>query len=90
MTPASRGGEVQLEIDGVVTHASSGQTIAALLISRGTVSWRVTPAGEPRGAFCGIGVCHDCVVTVNGDAGVKACLTPVRDGMQILTQRRTS
>jgi predicted molibdopterin-dependent oxidoreductase YjgC len=77
---------VELEIDGATTRASEGQTIAALLISLGIRAWRRTPEGEPRRAFCGIGMCDDCVVTVDGVAGVKACLTPVRYGMQILTR----
>lgn len=82
--------EVELDIDGISTRAPAGQTIAAFLLSRGFYSWRLTAKGEPRGAFCGIGICHDCLVTVDGVAGVKACQVPVRDGMRIVTQRRPS
>ncbi len=53
----------------------AGQTIAAALIASGNLSWRLTRgAGAPRGVFCGIGVCFDCLVTVNGTRSVRACL----------------
>ena len=81
-TPA----EVDVQIDGAATRALEGQTVAALLTSSGTPGWRRTSGEELRGAFCGIGMCNDCVVTVDGVARVKACLMPVRDGMRILTQ----
>ena len=86
----SPGSEIRIEIDGATTIAAEGQTIAALLISLGIPAWRLTRGGEARGVFCGIGVCHDCVVAVDGMTSAKACLTPVREGMRVFTQRRAS
>ncbi|HET9140188.1 (2Fe-2S)-binding protein [Actinophytocola sp.] len=58
-----------------------GQSIAAALIAAGIRSWRRTRrAGAPRGLFCGIGACYDCLVTVNGEPAQRACLLPARDG----------
>jgi predicted molibdopterin-dependent oxidoreductase YjgC len=81
---------VELEIDGVTTRAAEGQTIAARLIALDVHAWGRTPEVESREALCGIGACGDCVVTVDGVARVRACLMPVREGMQILTRRRAS
>jgi predicted molibdopterin-dependent oxidoreductase YjgC len=58
-----------------------GQTVAAALIAAGIRSWRTTPRGTiPRGLFCGIGACYDCLVSVNGEPPERACLLPARDG----------
>ena len=58
-----------------------GQSIAAALWQSGVRSWRRTRHGDrPRGLFCGIGVCFDCLVVVNGAGGQRACLVEARDG----------
>ena len=57
-----------------------GQSIAAALIAAGIRSWRRTRDGAPRGLFCGIGACYDCLVVVNGTPAQRACLLPARDG----------
>lgn len=73
--------------DGREIEALPGQTVAAALWSAGVTAWRTTRgAGRPRGVFCGIGVCFDCLVTVNGRANQRACLLPVRPGDTIRTQ----
>jgi hypothetical protein len=58
-----------------------GQSVAAALIAAGIRSWRTTRhTGAPRGLFCGIGACYDCLITVNGEPAQRACLLPARDG----------
>jgi 2Fe-2S iron-sulfur cluster protein len=58
-----------------------GQTIAAALIAAGIRSWRTTRHdAAPRGLFCGIGACYDCLVTVNNAAPQRACLVVANDG----------
>jgi predicted molibdopterin-dependent oxidoreductase YjgC len=57
-----------------------GQSVAAALIAAGIRSWRTTRDGAPRGLFCGIGACYDCLVSVNGEPAQRACLLPARDG----------
>ncbi|MGW7074074.1 (2Fe-2S)-binding protein [Streptomyces sp. NPDC054871] len=73
--------------DGREIPALPGQTVAAALWSAGITAWRTTRrGGEPRGVFCGIGVCFDCLVEVNGRANQRACLTPTAPGDEIRTQ----
>lgn len=79
-----------VEFDGRAVPALPGRTVAAALWSAGIVSWRTTRgSGEPRGVFCGIGVCFDCLVTVNGRPNQRACLVPVAPGDVIRTQEGT-
>jgi predicted molibdopterin-dependent oxidoreductase YjgC len=58
-----------------------GQSVAAALIAAGIRSWRTTRRdAAPRGLFCGIGACYDCLITINGTSAQRACLVPARDG----------
>ncbi|WP_329125646.1 (2Fe-2S)-binding protein [Streptomyces sp. NBC_01465] len=76
--------------DGREIQVLPGQTVAAALWSAGVTSWRTTRrTGEPRGVFCGIGVCFDCLVTVNGRPNQRACLVPAEPGDAITTQEGT-
>ncbi|MFJ9824642.1 (2Fe-2S)-binding protein [Streptomyces sp. NPDC101160] len=79
-----------LSFDDRELPVAEGQSIAAVLWSAGIVSWRTTrTTGAPRGAFCGIGQCYDCLVTVNGRANQRACLVPARPGDSVTTQEGT-
>jgi predicted molibdopterin-dependent oxidoreductase YjgC len=70
-----------ITVDGDEVSVRPGQTIAAALIASGRVAWRRTRFDDrPRGLFCGIGVCFDCVVTVNGCGSVRACLAVAQPG----------
>ncbi|MDF3302104.1 (2Fe-2S)-binding protein [Streptomyces tropicalis] len=76
--------------DGREIEVLPGRTVAAALLAAGVTSWRTTRrAGRPRGVFCGIGVCFDCLVTVNGRPGQRACLRPARPGDVIRTEEGT-
>jgi len=76
--------------DGKDIAAESGQSVGAALIAAGYRSWRTTRhAGAPRGIFCGIGICFDCLVVVNGRPNQRACLTEVCDGDQVEPQEGT-
>jgi predicted molibdopterin-dependent oxidoreductase YjgC len=73
--------------DGRALPVRPGQTVAAVLLAAGVRSWRTTRfAGRPRGLFCGIGACFDCLVTVNGTPSVRACLAEAQPGDVIGTQ----
>ncbi|MFE0800162.1 (2Fe-2S)-binding protein [Streptomyces sp. NPDC058812] len=77
-------------VDGRTIEALPGRTVAAVLWAAGITSWRTTRgAGRPRGVFCGIGVCFDCLVTVNDRPNQRACLVPVHPGDVIRTQEGT-
>jgi predicted molibdopterin-dependent oxidoreductase YjgC len=73
---------VTMTFAGQTLPARDGQSVAAALTAAGVRSWRTTRRGErPRGLFCGIGACFDCLLTIDGRPAQRACLVPVRDGM---------
>ncbi len=75
-----------LIFDGRGVSAVAGQSVGAALTDAGIRSWRSTrKQHRPRGLFCGIGVCYDCLITVDGLPNQRACLTPVRPGMKLDT-----
>lgn len=80
---ASGGDTVTLTFAGRPVTARGGETIAAALVANGLLTQGRARTGELRGVFCGMGVCHDCLVTVDGRAGLRACMTKVADGMRI-------
>ena len=82
------GGEtVEVRIDGKAVSARAGDTVAAALIAAGLDHCRTTPvSGAPRAPYCMMGVCFDCLVTIDGVGNRQGCLVPVRAGMQIETQ----
>ncbi|MCX4820418.1 (2Fe-2S)-binding protein [Streptomyces sp. NBC_01142] len=94
-TPASLvraepGRPYEITFDGRPIDALPGQSVAAALWSAGILAWRTTrEGGEPRGAFCGIGACYDCLATINGRPNQRACLVPARPGDAITTQEGT-
>lgn len=82
--PVSTPGAVNVSFDGRPLVAVRGQNIGAALVSNGITAWRSTRKNaRPRGLFCGIGVCFDCLVTVDGEANQRACLVEVQEGMEI-------
>ena len=66
--------------------AVPGQSLAAALAAAGELVLGTGKDGSPRGAFCGMGVCHDCLVVVDGRAGQRACMTAARDGAEVSRQ----
>ena len=79
---------LRLTFDGRPITARPGQSVAAALLAAGIRAWRTTRRrGRPRGLFCGIGVCHDCLMVVDGRPNVRACMTPVSEGMRAEIQR---
>ena len=81
-----RGQTVEIVVDGNPVVAYEGETIAAALIAAGRRALRITPMGEARGLYCGMGVCFECVMTVDGRANVRTCQMPVRAGMRVQSQ----
>jgi predicted molibdopterin-dependent oxidoreductase YjgC len=73
-----------LVFDGRTVPATPGESVGAALTNAGIRSWRSTRKhGRPRGLFCGIGVCFDCLLTIDGLPNQRACLTPVAPGMKV-------
>jgi D-hydroxyproline dehydrogenase subunit gamma len=81
-----RGPRVAVVLDGSEVEAYEGETVATVLLARGEIATRTTPNGDARGIYCGMGVCFDCLVVVDGVPNTRACTTWVRDGMQVARQ----
>lgn len=78
--------EVFLKVNGREIKAYEGETVLAALIAAGYKELKKNPVShEPRGALCGMGVCFECTVTIDGVPNIRACMTEVREGMQIET-----
>jgi hypothetical protein len=78
---AHPGAGFEFEFDGRPVPARPGETIGAALLAAGVRRFRVTRfGGRPRGLFCGIGVCFDCLVSVDGEDSVRACLRAAAPG----------
>jgi aerobic-type carbon monoxide dehydrogenase small subunit (CoxS/CutS family) len=68
-------------MNGEQVVAYPGETIATALLAAGWHVFRHTAiSGEPRGMFCGMGLCFDCMVTVNGHPNIRACVTVAQPG----------
>ncbi|TNC06427.1 FAD-dependent oxidoreductase [Methylobacterium terricola] len=76
----------RLSFEGRAVAAAPGASIAAALTAAGILDLNAAKDGTARGPFCGMGVCHDCLVVVDGRAGIRACMTKVQDGMRVARQ----
>jgi predicted molibdopterin-dependent oxidoreductase YjgC len=77
---------VTVVVDGTAVAARAGDSVAAALLASGMRAFRATAvSGAPRGPFCMMGACFDCVVTIDGRPNVQACMTRVAGGMRIDT-----
>ena len=77
-----------ISVDGSTLEGAEGQTIAGVLLGSGRLGWRTTSVGgRPRGVFCGIGVCFDCIAEVNGERDVRLCQRRAEDGDVVHSQQ---
>lgn len=84
---ASAQQTVNVYFDGRQVTAQDGDTIAAALLSAGIDACRTTPvSGSPRGPYCMMGVCFECLIEVNDIPNVQGCQVLVKEGMQIRSQ----
>jgi predicted molibdopterin-dependent oxidoreductase YjgC len=81
-----RGPVVTIELEGRPVTAYLGETVATVLLAEGHHAMRTTVQGAPRGIFCGMGVCFDCLVVVDGQPNTRACMTFVEAGMRVSRQ----
>lgn len=82
-----KGSRVVFTYDGVEMEGYEGEPIAMALKAAGVEVHRFTAKRhEPRGIFCAIGRCTDCVMVVDGKPNVRTCMTPLVAGMDVRTQ----
>lgn len=83
MSAIEPGAAVTILVDGRAVSAHKGQTIAAALLSAGIRTLRHTRSlGRPRGLYCGMGVCFDCIASIDGVVE-RTCMRRVEEGMRI-------
>jgi D-hydroxyproline dehydrogenase subunit gamma len=85
--PDLPGETVTVSIDGEPHTARVGDSVAAALLAAGRLAWRTSPVdGTPRGPFCMVGACQECLVEIDGRSNCQACLVTVAAGMRIVTR----
>lgn len=83
-----RGHALRIFVDGAATPVREGDSVAAALLAAGHAACRSSAISDvPRGPYCLMGVCFDCLVMIDGVANRQACMVSVRDGMRVETQR---
>lgn len=80
---------VRIVADDRPVSVAAGTSVAAALLGLGISAFRRSVDGTPRGPLCGMGICHECRVTIDGVAHRRACLVPVTEGMHVSTQGTT-
>ncbi|WP_454828908.1 (2Fe-2S)-binding protein [Pseudoxanthomonas wuyuanensis] len=80
----SVAGSIHLHVDGQAVEVPAGSNVAAA-IARVAPHFRRSCTGQPRAPLCGMGVCFECRVAIDGVDLLRACVTPARDGMQVHT-----
>jgi aerobic-type carbon monoxide dehydrogenase small subunit (CoxS/CutS family) len=76
---------VDVIVDGRTVRCAPTATVAVALMNAGVIAGRRSVSGAPRGPVCGMGICYECRVTIDGVAHQRGCLVPVAPGMEIST-----
>ena len=76
---------VTLTVDGRPLSVPVGSMVSGAVAIAGVTSFRRSVTGEPRGPLCGMGICFECRVRIDGEAHSRSCQIPCRDGMDIRT-----
>lgn len=77
--------EVRLKVNNVAVLVPEGSMVAAAVLKSGVGMFRRSVTGEARGALCGMGICFECRVMIDGVAHVRSCQTVCENGMDIRT-----
>ena len=76
---------ITLTINKAVISVDEGTTVAAVISNSGVKAFRISVSGEPRGPVCGMGICFECRVTIDGVAHQRSCSVIAADGMEVVT-----
>jgi sarcosine oxidase subunit alpha len=76
---------IALTINGHRVNVTAGSTVAAAVALAGAVVFRRSVSGEPRAPLCGMGICFECRVTINGQAHARSCQIVCQNGMDVRT-----
>jgi predicted molibdopterin-dependent oxidoreductase YjgC len=76
---------VKLQVNGVEVAVPAGAMVSTAVAMAGIAGYRRSVSGEPRGPLCGMGICFECRVTIDGRAHCKSCQVVCREGMEVRT-----
>ena len=79
---------VSVFINGSAVEVPIGATVAVAILTGGVSTFRRSVSGEPRGAVCGMGICFECRVTIDGRSQILSCQTECRAEMKVITDDR--
>jgi predicted molibdopterin-dependent oxidoreductase YjgC len=77
--------DITLTLNGRAISVKEETTVAAALSLAGIVAFRHSVSGEPRGPLCGMGICYECRVTIDGEPHARSCQIACREGMSVTT-----
>ncbi len=80
-----RGPQVTIYVNGKTVEAYQGESVHAALLAAGIRTLRKSQHGQERGVLCGMGVCYECLATIDGVPNVRTCMTEVQADMEIET-----
>ena len=76
---------IRLTVNGTEVSVPAGTTVAAAILLAGETMFRRSVRGDPRGPLCGMGICFECRVTIDGEPHCRSCQTLCRPGMEVRT-----
>ena len=76
---------VTLLVDGVSVTMPAGSMVSAAILKTGKYAFHRSATGEPRGPLCGMGICFECRVTIDGEQHCRSCQTVCKNGMDVRT-----
>ena len=77
--------QIQIRVNGKAVRVERGTVVAAAVALAGETRFRKSVLGQPRGPLCGMGICMECRVTINGQPHCRSCQTLCEEGMEIHT-----
>jgi aerobic-type carbon monoxide dehydrogenase small subunit (CoxS/CutS family) len=76
---------LRLRVDGVTVDIPPGSMVSAAVAMAGASRFRTSVTGQPRAPLCGMGICFECRVTIDGRSHCKSCQIPCEAGMEVET-----
>ncbi len=77
--------QIQVLVNGQTVFVRPGSVVAAAVALAGRAGFRVSNSGQPRGPLCGMGICMECRVTINGEPYCRSCQIICEEGMEVET-----
>ncbi len=79
------GNKIKIAINGQPVEVVEGTLVAAAVLASGQTVFRTSISGQPRGPLCGMGICFECRLSIDGQAHRRSCQIACREGMEIST-----